>query len=83
MRVTCINDSNKPSDFPSAKWIKKGEEYTLGVISRMNMMGGQLGCTLVEIDTSGCFPYTHFLLSRFEPLNEVEIEELELELVND
>lgn len=80
MRVICIDDSNKPSDFPSSKWIKRGIDYTIDKIDKMNMQGGVIGCTLLEIDTSDCFPYTHFAINRFNGLVDQPVEELELEL---
>ena len=70
-KIECINDSNKPADFPSGLWIKKGNIYTIDRIDKMNMQGGKLGVMLKEIDTSGNFPYTHFDLSRFRPEDQV------------
>lgn len=81
-KVECIDDSNKPADFPSNLWVKKGVIYTLDRIDKMNMQGGIYGVTLKEIDTSKNFPYTHFDLRRFRPVDEVPVEELELELTN-
>lgn len=80
MKVICIDDSNKPSDFPSPKWVKKDQEYTIEKIDKINMMGGVLGCTLIEIDTSNCFPYIYFNLDRFRPLVDQPVEELEEQL---
>lgn len=86
MKLICINDSDRPNEIPISKWIKKGNQYTAIKFNKMNMQGGILGVQLEEIDLSDCFPHTHFLASRFlplEPLKEKEsenIEELEEEL---
>ena len=80
-KIECINDSNKPSDFPSALWVKRGVTYTIDRIDKMNMQGGKLGVMVKEIDTSGNFPYTHFDLSRFRPVDLVPENELVEELV--
>tara|TARA_B110000503_G_C7029906_1_gene363541 strand:+ start:289 stop:579 length:291 start_codon:yes stop_codon:yes gene_type:complete len=86
MKLICINDSDRPNDIPTSKWIKKGNHYTAVKFNKMNMQAGALGVQLEEIDLSDCFPHTHFLASRFVPLIPVEekekenIEELEEEL---
>jgi len=86
MKLICINDSDRPNEIPLSKWIKKGNQYTAIKFNKMNMQGGILGVQLEEIDLSDCFPHTHFLASRFvplEPLKEKEnenVEELEEEL---
>jgi len=86
MKLICINDSDRPNEIPLSKWIKKGNQYTAIKFNKMNMQGGILGVQLEEIDLSDCFSHTHFLASRFvplEPLKEKEtenVEELEEEL---
>ncbi len=80
-KIECINDSNKPADFPSNLWVKRGRTYTIDRIDKMNMQGGRLGVMLKEIDTSNNFPYTHFDLSRFRPVDQVPENELVEELV--
>ena len=82
-KIECINDSNKPADFPSSLWIKKFDIYTIDRIDKMNMQGGRLGVMVKEIDTSKNFPYTHFDLSRFRPVDQVPENELVEELVED
>ena len=37
----CIDDSNKPIEIPSEKWLKKGQRYT--VLKVVNSMDGQPG----------------------------------------
>lgn len=80
-KIECINDSNKPAEINNKFWVKKGNIYTIDRIDKMNMQGGKLGVMLKEIDTSGNFPYTHFDLSRFRPVDQVPENELVEELV--
>ena len=35
-KVICINDTDKPSDIPNSKWIKKGNLYTVNKVVKMN-----------------------------------------------
>ena len=37
LRVTCINDSNRPKQIPPEKWIVKGEHYTVIATTMMNI----------------------------------------------
>ena len=80
-RVECIDDSNKPADFPKSLWIKKGNIYTIEKVDKMNLQNGMLGVVLKEIDTSKNFPYTHFDLRRFRPVEKSPELELVEELV--
>lgn len=64
-KCVCINDSNRPNDVPTAKWVKKGQVYTVLSMEKMNMQSGQIGFELEEIDLSDCFPYTRFAAWRF------------------
>lgn len=86
MKLICINDSDRPNDIPMSKWIKKGNHYTAIKFNKMNMQGGALGVQIEEIDLSDCFPHTHFLASRFIPLEPLKedkkenVKELEEEL---
>ena len=76
MRLVCINDLDRPNEIPISKWIEKGKHYTAIKFNKMNMQGGILGVQLEEIDLSDCFPHTHFLASRFAPIEpEIEKEE--------
>ena len=74
--VICINDSNKPNDIPTSKWITKGKEYTITKIDHMQQQSRILGCQLAEIDLSDCFPYCYFALSRFGIKVESDKEEV-------
>jgi hypothetical protein len=82
-QIVCIDDSNKPPDFPASKWIKKDGIYTILEVVKMSMMGGVLGVSVEEIDTSNNFPYTHFRLSRFRPVTPDDLDGLEIEEVNE
>ncbi len=66
VRVLCIDDTNRPKQIPSSKWIKKNEWYrVLGIYIHLNQNRIQ-GITLIEkpLDES-CLPFTTFMLSRF------------------
>ena len=78
MKVICINDSNKPADFPKSKWIKKEQPYTIIKVDKLNMDKGRLGVQLEEIDTTGpdCMPYNYFAIERFRPALPTDGEEL-------
>ena len=77
MRVECIDDSNRPNDIPTSKWVKKGEKYTVIRAANLQMQNGMLGFQLEEIDLSGCAPYQFFSANRFKPLDEVPTMEEE------
>jgi len=64
-KVVCINDSDKPEDIPSSKWVKKDQIYTVIEVSKMRMQGNLLGYKLAEIDLDSCFPYQYFAANRF------------------
>lgn len=64
-RVICIDDSNRPNDIPTSKWIKKGQPYTVIQVDKIRLQGGMLGFKLAEIDLDSCFPYQYFAASRF------------------
>ena len=50
MKLICINDSDRPNDIPTSKWIKKGNHYTAVKFNKMNMQAGALGVQLEEIE---------------------------------
>lgn len=83
MKAIAIDVSNKPSDFPTSKWLVKGKEYTITRVDRYLIQGGELGCEVAEIDLTGNYPYLGFRLSRFKILDTSpeNIEEKELEFV--
>jgi hypothetical protein len=85
MLVVCIDDSHRPNDIPTSKWIVKGNEYNVIGVYKMNMQNGILGYDLAEINLNGCAPYKYYAASRFkikELKPEVEaVEKTEEELV--
>ena len=94
-KVRCINDSNRPDEFPESNWVKKDSIYTVSKLDKMHMQGSIYGIQVEEIKTDHLFPYTHFALSRFViidddgPLSDEELESLlseievkELELIS-
>jgi hypothetical protein len=85
MKVVCINDSDRPNDIPTSKWVVKGQIYTVIKVSKMIMQGNILGVQLEEIDLSDCVPHLFFAATRFAEIEsskekkEEKIEELEEE----
>jgi len=81
MRVTCINDSNRPKQIPPEKWIVKGQVYTVVSTTMMNIQRNKLGLKLAEIDLGqSCFPYEYFDADRFAITTETPVmKEAELE----
>lgn len=79
MRVTCINDKNKPKQIPADKWIKEGEQYTVIFIMQMNIQQNKLGFKLAEIDLGySCFPYEYFDANRFAVVQDAPVLKEEL-----
>lgn len=72
--VICIDDQHRPAEFPSSKWIKKDQIYTVIKIKNHVISGGQ-GFVLQEIDMSGCEPFESFGAWRFAPLHEAPLKE--------
>lgn len=83
MLVECIDDSVKPNDIPTSKWVKKGQEYNVIGVWKMNMQGGILGFDLAEINLEGCAPYKYYAANRFRikelPKEEKTEEKVEVE----
>ena len=78
-RVKCINDSNRPNDIPTSKWVKKGEWYTVIKIDKLMIQGGRIGFKLEELNIDDCFPYQYFDPGRFAipvDLSEQSVEEM-------
>ena len=63
--VTCIDDSNKPNDIPSSRWVKKGQKYTVIKVAKMLIQGGLVGFKLEELNIDEFFPYQFFAAYRF------------------
>ena len=83
MVCICINDSQRPNDIPTSKKKKKGQEYTVISVWKMNMQGGILGFELAEINLDGCAPYKYYAANRFRikelPKEEKKEEKVEVE----
>ena len=80
MKVLCINDSNRPEDIPTSKWVKKGQIYTVSGHAYCTRQQYLLGLKLEELDISNCFPYQYFAADRFVPAETPEqLEEIGLE----
>ena len=88
MKVTCINDSNRPNEVPLSRWVKKGEEYTIVKIDKMVQQGGIGGVKLEELNNDDLYPWSYFNINRFTfsqkqldeaiEKGEIKIEELML-----
>ena len=76
MKVICINDSDRPNEIPTSKWIIKDKIYTIDKVMRMRMQNNLLGFSLKEIDLSGCFPYLYFSANRFAPVITISDKDL-------
>jgi hypothetical protein len=76
LKVICIDDKNRPNEFPTSRWIKNGQEYTIIEVVQMAQQPGEYGCKLAEIKTDDLFPYTHFNIKRFTPLSQKSPEEI-------
>lgn len=78
-KALCINDTDRPSDVPTSKWIKKGQLYTVIKVVRMLIQGGKLGFYLDEVNLDGCAPYSTYAATRFAIiLNNKVLAEIEL-----
>lgn len=75
----CQNDQHRPAEFPSSKWVKKDQPYTVIGIKNHVITGGQ-GFVLKEIDMKGCEPYDSFGAWRFVSVEGKPIEEIMEEL---
>lgn len=74
-KVICIDDRDRPETIPMSRWIKKGKEYTVIKVDKLNMQGGMLGFKLAEINIDDCVPYQYFSARRFGiPVNPVKME---------
>lgn len=65
IRAICIDDSVKPKEIPSEKWLVKAEVYHV-IYTTMVLPQKQLAFHLAEIElTENELPYEYFLASRF------------------
>jgi hypothetical protein len=63
--IRCVDDSNRPDDIPSSKWIRKGEIYTIKEVGHSKSQAIPY-YVLEEIDVTGCGMYGGFSVHRFE-----------------
>jgi hypothetical protein len=70
MKVICIDDTGRPNEIPTSKWIKKGQVYTVAKVWHIRMQPGTFGLELEGFDMKDCFPYLYFLSTRFAPISE-------------
>ena len=68
MNIICTDDTSRPNEVPSTRWIKKGEIYTLKEVCQMNVQGGITGIKIHEINNDDLGIYKFFRSSRFEPI---------------
>lgn len=80
IKTKCINNSNRPNDFPISKWLKKDKEYHITHVYYHPEQQIQ-GVEISEINMKDCYPYVSFKINRFA----IAIEDLEklLELIKD
>ncbi len=65
IEAICIDDTKRPKEIPSNKWVKSGNKYHITHIFAMLSQKGIKGVELAEIDISDCHPYNSFRLNRF------------------
>lgn len=65
IKCICIDDSERPGDFPASKWVIKEQEYHITWVVKV-LPQNQLAFSLYEkpLDES-CLPYLYFLSTRF------------------
>lgn len=87
VKVTCINDQNKPAEIPTEDWVIAGEDYHVTHVSlQVNQLengGIVLGCDLYEkpLSIEKHNPYECFRLHRFA-IEEDRLHEL-IDLIKD
>ncbi len=65
VKAICIDDTKKPKEIPSDKWVKAGELYTITHLYKQLNQNNIKGVELAEFDISMCKPYNCYRLSRF------------------
>jgi hypothetical protein len=81
IKITCINDKNKPNDISNTHWVKQDEEYTPVKIIK-SKLSGDLYFVLEEVKPDNPL-YGGYNINRFAIMIPIEefIEENELELI--
>lgn len=64
IQAICINDKNKPEDFPSGKWVKKNNLYHITYVW-WHPIQKVMGVSLKEINLDNVPKYDSFNISRF------------------
>jgi hypothetical protein len=88
-KVYCINDSHRPNEIPTSKWVKVGNLYTVTNVARLNIQDGKLGFKLAEVSLQGCYPYEFYAANRFaiiadsRTLTEIELSILLREAIEE
>jgi hypothetical protein len=80
--VICINDQQRPNEVPISRWIKKGNQYHIIEVAKLNAQGGIYGCKLAEINNDDLAPYQFFRLDRFAIPVTKEMEDAILEQID-
>lgn len=60
----CINDKNRPTNFPVGKWVKENNKYTISHLW-WHPFQKVMAVSLQEINLDNEEPYKTFLLERF------------------
>lgn len=88
-KAFCINDSHRPSDIPTSKWVKREKLYTVIEVKRLLIQGGRIGFKLAEVSLEGCYPYEYFSSDRFALvldqgiISQLELNELLMEAIQE
>lgn len=78
VKCICEDDSNRPNEIRTSKWIKKGEEYNV-IYTTLVLPQRELGVHLSEINfTENELPYEYFLAKRFSFAPEELLKLLQL-----
>jgi hypothetical protein len=84
IKVICIDDTHRPNEIPTSRWVKKGETYHIIQIDKLLSQNGIYGCKLAEINNDDLVPYQYFRLSRFAvPIDVKDKEEIEEEILEE
>jgi len=77
-KVLCIDDSNRPNEFPSSRWLEKNTIYTVEKLGKD--FAGTYFFFLKELP--GEAPYLGFNINRFRVLEDLPtMEEIEKALL--
>lgn len=75
---TCIDDKNRPADFPLNRWVKEGDKYRITALY-ICLPQNVLGYSIYEKPcTEDCYPYQYFLSTRFSVTKEAAQQLLQM-----